>query len=215
MQQLDKISEKYSENFYYELRASDPKTEIEKASRTLFLNKTGFNGLYRLNSKGLFNVPFGKREKCPALYDKNNIFAVSNRLKNSTLLNQDFEFVIDQAQKGDFIYCDPPYEPLSPTSSFNSYNSGGFSFNEQERLYESCKKAVQRGATVLLSNSNSEKIIELYKNWDIHKIQVKRMINSKGNSRGKIEEVLVVMQNKNNQINPNLLNINEQIIFRS
>ncbi len=195
MLELDKLEAKYSEDFYYELRKYNPETDLKRAARTLFLNKTGFNGLYRLNSKGNYNVPFGKRKKCPALYDKKNFIEVSTRFQNSILTNFDFETIIDSAEFGDFIYCDPPYEPLSVSSSFNSYNSGGFSFLEQERLFNSCKRAVKKGATIIISNSNSPKIIELYKDWDIHKIKVKRMINSKGDGRGKIEEVIIVMKN--------------------
>ncbi|KAB8040027.1 Dam family site-specific DNA-(adenine-N6)-methyltransferase [Silvanigrella paludirubra] len=197
MLELDKLEANYSEDFYYELRKYNPETELKRAARTLFLNKTGFNGLYRLNSKGNYNVPFGKRKKCPALYDKKNFIEVSTRFQNSILTNFDFETIIDSAEFGDFIYCDPPYEPLSVSSSFNSYNSGGFSFLEQERLFNSCKRAVQKGATIIISNSNSPKIIELYKDWDIYKIKVKRMINSKGDGRGKIEEVIIVMKNSN------------------
>jgi DNA adenine methylase len=196
MKYLDKYSHKYSEEFYYHLRSINPKTDIEKSARTLFLNKTGFNGLYRLNSQGKFNVPFGKKVKCPALYDKDNLLNVSRRLKNTSLCNKDFEIIINQAESGDFIYCDPPYEPLSVTSSFNSYNSGGFSFIEQERLYQACKKAVNRGVFVIISNSCSPKIIELYKNWDNRRVLAKRSINSKGNGRGEIEEILVIMSDK-------------------
>lgn len=213
MQELDKLEIKYSEEFYYDLRKHIPETDLERAARTLFLNKTGFNGLYRLNSKGHFNVPFGKREKCPSLYDKKNFIEVSARLKKSILTNSDFENIIDSAEYGDFIYCDPPYEPLTASSSFNSYNSGGFSFLDQERLFHSCKRAVEKGVTVIISNSNSPKIIDLYKDWDIHKIKVKRMINSKGDGRGKIEEVIINMKNKNLISNLPLPKIMENTIF--
>ncbi|APJ05049.1 hypothetical protein AXG55_02480 [Silvanigrella aquatica] len=196
IKKLKELTNNYSEEFYYKIRSTIPKDDIEKAARTLFLNKTGFNGLYRINSKGEFNVPFGKRLKCPALYEEENLLNVSHRLKNTQLHNKDFESICTEAAPGDFIYCDPPYEPLSATSSFNSYNSGGFSFTEQKRLFSACDKAVKKGATVIISNSSSPKIIELYQKWDIKRILAKRSINSKGNSRGVIEEVLIIMRTK-------------------
>lgn len=201
---LDKYSRKYSEQFYYDLRASQPRNPISKAARFIFLNKTGFNGLYRLNSKGHFNVPFGKREKCPLLYDEENIKRVSERLKKSQIKNMDFEKVIRLAKKGDFVYCDPPYSPLSRTSSFNSYTAGGFSDQEQNRLKEACAEAAHRGAFVAVSNSSAPIILELFKDWKIHLIKARRSINSKSHLRGPIHEVLTTSwEFKKNHFNSN------------
>ena len=194
---LDLFASKYSEEFYYSIRAYYPENDIEKAARTLFLNKTGYNGLFRMNSKGQFNVPFGKRVKCPNLYDKINILSVSSRFQRAKLENKDFEEIINETGQGDFIYCDPPYEPISQTSSFNTYNSGGFSFLEQKRLFDACKNAAGRGAIVAISNSVAPSIVELYNNSTIYRVLAKRSINSKGNGRGHIEEVLAVLGNFN------------------
>ncbi|MES2615026.1 MAG: DNA adenine methylase [Bdellovibrionota bacterium] len=190
---LSNMANKYSEEYYYELRSKNFSCPVEKAARTVFLNKTGFNGLYRQNSKGGFNVPFGKRVKCPALYDSKNLLSVSNRLKSATISNLDFEKIIDEAGPGDFVYCDPPYEPLSVTSCFNAYHGGGFSQNDQRRLRDACVRAAQRGAFVAVSNSTADYILNIYQDWDIRRIRAKRSINSKGDSRGEIEEVVVLL----------------------
>ncbi|WP_161597648.1 DNA adenine methylase [Fluviispira multicolorata] len=188
---LDRYAKLYSEEFYYELRKNIPSSNYEKIARTIFLNKTGFNGLYRQNLKGEFNVPFGKRDACPTLYEIENFLKVSERLSSVEIFNEDFENVIDKSGQGDFIYCDPPYEPLSQTSSFNSYNSIGFNQQEQIRLYDSCVRASRRGACIIISNSNSKFILDLYKDFEIRKLFAKRAINSNGKKRGEIEEVLI------------------------
>ena len=193
MKLLDRYSLQYSEEFYYRLRAQRPRDPVRRAARTLFLNKTGYNGLFRLNSRGGFNVPFGKRVRCPRLYDAQNLALVANRLRKARLTNWDFEKVIARAGKGDFVYCDPPYEPLSPTSSFNSYCAGGFSRVEQARLKAACEAAALRGAYIAVSNSTAPFILELYRGWQIHKILARRSINSKGGSRGAIHEMLAIL----------------------
>jgi DNA adenine methylase len=187
---LDSYAKKYSEDFYYELRARKPTTPLNRAARFIFLNKTGFNGLYRLNSRGQFNVPFGKRKKCPTLYEAENLKHVAERLKRSQIKNVDFEKILRLAKKGDFVYCDPPYSPLSRTSCFNSYIAGGFSHEEQVRLKIACDKAVDRGAIVAISNSSAPLILDLYKDWKVHFIRARRSINSKAARRGPIHEVL-------------------------
>lgn len=189
---LDKYSRLYSEEFYYELRSSRPRTPVSRAARFIFLNKTGFNGLYRLNSKGHFNVPFGKRKHCPLLYEPENLRKVSERLRKSQIKNMDFEKVIRMAKKGDFVYCDPPYSPLSRTASFNSYTAGGFSHTEQVRLKEACQEATDRGAIVAISNSSAPLILDLYQGWKVHLIKARRSINSKSHLRGPVHEVLAL-----------------------
>jgi DNA adenine methylase len=207
MKELDTLAQKYSKEFYYQLREQNPKSKISRAARTIFLNKSGFNGLYRQNSKGGFNVPFGKREKCPALYDRQNLLRASSSLQHATLLSLDFETVIDKAGNGDFVYCDPPYEPLSRTSSFNTYQGAGFSQSEQKRLKEACIRAQMRGANILISNSSADFIKELYSDCEIISISAKRAINSKGDSRGKIEEIAVTLNFKINSF----LNVESKI----
>jgi DNA adenine methylase len=192
-QLLRQRAQQYSKDFYYQLRSETPADPIERAARTVFLNKTGFNGLYRQNQRGLFNVPFGHRKKCPSLCTLENLHRVGERFSAAQLLNSDFESVLAQAGKGDFVYCDPPYEPLSATSSFNSYTGRGFGRAEQQRLLNACISAVERGASVAVSNSTAPFVIELYSEWDIRKIKARRAINSAAQKRGAIEEVLVLM----------------------
>jgi DNA adenine methylase len=194
MLELDKLKYTYSEEFFYNLRKENPKDNVKRAARTVFLNKAGFNGLYRQNSKGQFNVPFGKRAVCPALYDSENISKVANRLATADLRNEDFELILAEAGPGDLVYCDPPYEPLSVTSSFNSYTGGGFSQGEQVRLRDACIAAAERGAVVAVSNSSADFIKTIYSEWDVRTVSAKRAINSKGNGRGEIEEVLVFLE---------------------
>ncbi|MEY2987589.1 MAG: hypothetical protein RJB13_1110, partial [Pseudomonadota bacterium] len=134
MTRLDEFQSQYSEDFYYHLREQDAGDQVYLAARTVFLNKTCFNGLYRQNSKGKFNVPFGHRIQCPSLYSPENLYAVAKRFSHAVLLNLDFEKVIERAGMNDLVYCDPPYEPLSKSSSFNSYTQFGFSQSEQVRL---------------------------------------------------------------------------------
>ncbi len=193
MKQLDYFTKNYSEEFYYELRTSFSKTKIMRAARTLFLNKTGFNGLYRQNAKGEFNVPFGKRLKCPALYEIENFLLAAKALQTAQLFSADFEEIINMAGKDDFIYCDPPYEPLSKTSNFNAYQANGFSQDQQRRLKEACLRAQKRGAFVIISNSSAEFIKELYKDCELKFLAAKRVINSKGDKRGEINEVAVIL----------------------
>lgn len=193
MASLDELNAKYSEEFYYETRKHSPEGTIERAARTIFLNKCGFNGLYRQNSKGQFNVPFGKRKSCPALYNKNNLLKASNRLSKANIHNEDFETIIERAQAGDFVYCDPPYHPLSASSSFNAYQAGGFSELEQIRLKEACERAAKRGAMVAISNSTAPFILNIYEEHTCERVIAKRAINSNGSSRGEINELLVIM----------------------
>lgn len=193
MAALDVLSKNYSSDFFYALRKECPAQAVERAARTVFLNKTCFNGLYRQNKKGEFNVPFGKRDECPELYDHKNILKVARLLQRVELRNEDFGVILSEAGKGDFVYCDPPYEPLSSSSSFNSYTGGGFSRSEQVRLRDACVNAACRGAIVAVSNSSAPFIKELYAQWDVRFLQSRRAINSKGGGRGAIEEVLVIL----------------------
>jgi DNA adenine methylase len=190
---LEEYRSRYSKDFYYELRAKQPLCPVTRAARTLFLNKTGFNGLYRQNKKGEFNVPFGHYKSCPAVYSSDNILLVSERLANATLMNSDFSILLSQAGEGDFVYCDPPYEPLTPTSSFNSYTGAGFSRADQVRLKNECSAAVERGAVVAVSNSSAQFIRELYSESTLQTVRARRAINSNPTKRGAIEELLILM----------------------
>ena len=201
MRCLDNLVKDYSEDFYYELRKTEYECVIQRAARTIFLNKAGFNGLYRQNSKGGFNVPFGKRLKCPELYEANNFLEASEKLKHADLRNQDFEEILGESLAGDLIYCDPPYEPLNNTSSFNAYQANGFSQSEQIRLRDACVRAAEKGALVFVSNSTADFILDLYKDFEVKRVSAKRAINSVGNRRGQIDEVLAIIGSRNKFIN--------------
>ena len=199
------IEEEYKESpeaVYYKWRAEDPKTllPLAAAARFIFLNKAGFNGLYRVNSKGGFNSPWGKREKVTT-FDAENILACSAALlKNVTLRQGDFSKILEgdavldvgAAKAGDLVYFDPPYVPLNPTSNFTSYTSVGFGLKEQERLAKLFKKLSDRGVKVVLSNSDTPVVRDLYAGFTIHEVQARRAVNSKGSSRGPVGEVIVV-----------------------
>jgi DNA adenine methylase len=194
MKALDKMAAQYSEAFYYTLRSQNPKSAVHRAARTVFLNKTGFNGLYRQNRQGVFNVPFGKRVACPLLYDRENLLLASLHLRNVSIENVDFEEIIDTTGEGDFVYCDPPYEPFSSTASFTAYKASGFSQDDQQRLKNAVLRATERGAYAVISNSTVDFILNLYNGWDVRRVFARRAINSNGNGRGEIAEVLIVRE---------------------
>lgn len=167
-----------------------PNDSFEKAVLLIFLNKTCFNGMYRENSKGGFNVPFGKHTS-PTICDESNLLAVSKALEHVTITHSSYEKLTSNAKPGDFIYFDPPYHPLNATSSFTSYQAGGFSAEDQKKLRDEFKRLSKLGCKVMLSNSDAPLINKLYEEFNIHKIYAARAINSKGDGRGKILEVLV------------------------
>ncbi len=182
---------KNQSDYYYKIRNLDPSklSSLDRASRFLYLNKTSYNGLWRTNKKGVFNVPFG-RHKNVRLFDEENIRLVSLSLKNAKIISGDFTMALQYAKAGDFIYMDPPYHPLSRTSNFTSY-SGKFSEKDQIRLSECFKELDRIGAFVMLSNSNTDFIKSLYKGYDIHTVKATRRINSKSDGRGAIDEVVI------------------------
>lgn len=181
------------EAYFYQLRAVDPRKldEIQRASRLIYLNKTCFNGLYRVNSKGLFNVPFGFY-KNPTTCNEVNLRACSRSLQDVNLLHQAFDEVLEQANKGDFVYFDPPYHPLNSTSNFTSYTKNSFNCEDQQRLAAIFEKLDRRGCKIMLSNSDCEFIRDLYSDFRIETVYAIRAINCKGSGRGKISEVLVL-----------------------
>ncbi|MDJ0581718.1 DNA adenine methylase [Crocosphaera sp.] len=215
IKKLSILEEKYlsldSDNrkdFYYQVRDDyntfDKKTDannyrqewINRAAYTIFLNKTCFNGLYRVNKKGHFNVPMGSYKK-PKILNKDNLIAVHEAFKIAEIKHTDFAEVLNYADEDTFIYYDPPYRPISETANFNSYSSLEFNDDEQKRLRDFFVKTSKQGALQILSNSDPTNYIddpffdELYKDFNISRILASRMINSKGNKRGKIREILV------------------------
>lgn len=185
----------YDKEYYLKVRAEkvEDLSEIEVASRFIFLNRTGFNGLYRVNKSGQFNVPFGRYSN-PIICDEDNLRRVSDALQDTIITHQDYKNVLKTARGGDFIYFDPPYYPISATSSFTSYTAEGFLEKEQTELRDTFVKLHKRGCFVMLSNSDTPLINKLYSGLDgitINKITASRAINSKGTGRGKITEVLI------------------------
>lgn len=217
MHKLSSVQEKYNtledivrkQNYFYEVRElfNEAKgninydclsgKEIEHAAYMIFLNKSCFNGLYRENKKGHFNVPFGKREIINT-FDEENILKASKILKKTTILNCDFNELEDYIDSNTFVYMDPPYRPLNATSSFNDYSKEPFNDETQIMLCEFYKKLHSKGAKLMLSNSdpknsdvNDNFFDDLYKEFHIQRIYASRSINSKSTGRGKISEILV------------------------
>ena len=182
----------YSEKEFYRIRALKPAelTAIERAARLIYLNKTCYNGLYRVNSRGEYNVPYG-RYKNPKICDAENLRACSNALKFADLACRSFESIKSRAKKGDFIYFDPPYHPVSQTSNFSSYSRGGFEESDQKKLGEIFSKLSEKGCRVILSNSHSKFTRELFAGWDIETVKASRAVNSKASGRGTVKEILV------------------------
>ena len=165
-------------------------SDVQKASRFIYLNRTCFNGMYRVNSKGEFNVPFG-HYKNPRILDENNLINCSNLLQKTEIKHADFSEILKKVKKGDFVYFDPPYVPLSETSSFTSYTKDGFDMDMQFKLRDVCDELDTMGVKFLLSNSDTKLVNELYENYNIKKVFASRQINANADGRGKITEVLV------------------------
>lgn len=193
---LECLKKQHSKTFYYEIRALDRKKNfkqlpsIERATRFIYLNKTCFNGLYRVNKKGYFNTPMGSYEN-PNIADRNTILNASKVLQHTIISNESFSEVINNTNKNDLVYFDPPYYPLNATSSFTTYDSNGFLEEEQVTLHKIFEILHDKKVNSVHSNSNTAFIKKLYKNYDINFVQANRFINSKSNGRGKISEVLI------------------------
>jgi DNA adenine methylase len=185
----------YDEELYYQVREQDPAgLELpQRAARTIYLNKTGYNGLYRVNKSGRFNVPFGRYTN-PGFRSADsveNLRACSRALQGAKIAVRDFGQVVRHARKGDFVYFDPPYVPLSDTADFTSYAAGGFGPTEQQRLAEIVGKLSAAGVLVMLSNSDTPAVRALYERYRIDVVTASRSINSRANGRGKVREVVV------------------------
>lgn len=196
-------------DYFYKIRKLDRNEDYndledyQKASRFIYLNKTCYNGLYRVNSKGQFNVPFGKY-KNPDYVNEDVLRAVHKYLNrnNIEIIKGDFKDAVQNATYGDFIYFDPPYDPVSETSDFTSYSKEGFGREDQKDLRDTFKALYEKGCYVLLSNSNTEYINEIYreiKGVEIIEVDANRNINSKADKRGKVKEVLIIGDGKKNK----------------
>ena len=190
----EKHYQKNSKEYYYYIRESNPKSQIEKTSRLIFLNRTCFNGLYRVNSKGKFNVPLGKYTN-PNIVNEENLLSVSNILRSNrvSIKCRDFEAILRDAKRDDLVYFDPPYQPVSDTSNFTSYTNKDFTYDDLSRLVELCIKLDSKGCKVLLSNSNSQEVADMFatKPWKICKIKANRSINSNSDKRTGHFELLI------------------------
>ncbi len=187
-------NEEERKEFYYSIREkynSLLSEDFEKSIYFLFLNKTSFNGIYRENSKGGFNVPMGKY-KNPKIVDEDNLKAVSKMLANSNISSGSYIDAVKDAVAGDFVYFDPPYHPLSETSSFTSYSKDSFSKEDQIILRDLFIELDKKGVFVMLSNSSAPFIKEIYSGYSQIPVSASRMINSKADKRGKINEVVIV-----------------------
>jgi DNA adenine methylase len=187
---------KNNEKYFYALREIDRvssyqrRSSITKASRFIYINRTGFNGLYRVNLKGENNVPFGHYAN-PKIVDEQNLLKCSKFLQNVEVMNGDFECIKDMLDQDSFVYLDPPYIPLSATSNFTGYTDQGFDVDMQFRLREFCDYVDSIGAKFMLSNSSSSLVYELYDGYNIDTVMASRAINCKGSGRGKVEELIV------------------------
>jgi DNA adenine methylase len=183
---------RYEKDYYYALRAMDPGNmdPVQRAARTICLNRTGFNGLYRVNRSGTFNVPFGRYTN-PTICDAANLRLASKALARTHVASRDFCALEDSVRTGDFVYFDPPYVPRNATSGFTDYSPGGFSWQDQERLAEVFENLARRGANVMLSNSDVPLVRELYADFSIDTVMATRNINSRADRRGAVSEVVV------------------------
>jgi DNA adenine methylase len=188
---LQEHRDRHSYDHYYSMRKSEPISSVERAARFIYLNKTCFNGLYRENSKGLFNVPMG-RYKNPRIFDPDLLKLAAIALKNASIQVDSFGSILERAKSTqDFVYFDPPYAPISDTSDFTGYTRHPFLEEEQNQLRDTFIELSRRGVKVMLSNSDCPFIRDLYQGFNIHSISAPRSINSKAQQRGVIPEVLI------------------------
>jgi DNA adenine methylase len=187
---------KQDADYYYQVRAWDRqpgyalRSGVERAARFLFLNRVCYNGLYRVNRRGYFNVPFGRHHN-PKVCDVVNLRAASRALRGATLLAADFADALQWAREGDLVYLDPPYHPLTATANFTSYTASSFGIDDQKRLAHLFRDLDRRGCHLLLSNSSTPLIQDLYRGYVQIEVTGTRAISSKSTSRGAITELLV------------------------
>ena len=187
-----------NETYYYDIRNWDREDgfsklpSYKKAARLIYLNKACYNGLYRVNGEGYFNVPFGKKSKVIA-YSRDNLVSIHQYFKTNRIIikNQDFEKVVASAKKGDFVYFDPPYDTYDEKTTFTTYSKSDFGKEEQKRLAKVFTELSNRGVQVMLSNHNTPFIQELYSSYNIKVIKARRIINSNPLGRGHVEEVII------------------------
>lgn len=187
---LRKLELCHSESEYYRVRAAKPRSELGRAARILYLNRTGFNGLYRVNRSGHFNVPFG-RYSAPRIVNEPRLRAAAAALSEVDIVLGDFEDVCRDCRRGDAVYFDPPYLPISATAAFAEYHAEPFGVAEHTRLAQLFDDVARRGVSVVLSNSDTPVTRELFQKHRVHEVSVRRPINSVGTRRGGVGELLV------------------------
>jgi DNA adenine methylase len=189
---LRRYQQRDSESFYYRVRESLISTvnAIERAARFIYLNKTAFNGIYRVNKKGQFNVPYGPSMGGTALPSLARLRAASFCLRNARILSGDFEDIVEQASQNDFVYLDPPYPPRSDTACFAHYSSARFDWGEQERVARVFRKLATKGCLVMVSNADQKRIISLYRSFRIRRLNTVRWLGSNGDRFG-VREIVV------------------------
>jgi DNA adenine methylase len=188
--QLKFLSKDLSKDKYYEIREQQNLVGIERAARFIYLNKTGFNGLWRVNSKGHYNVPWGQL-KNPKIFEAESLREVSQRLVGTTITNQEYSSAVDSAISNDVVYFDPPYIPLSSSSSFSQYAMADFGLKEQEQLAKTIASLKSKSVDVVLSNSDTELSREIFGNvMNLYQIDASRAIAAKASSRGNVKEII-------------------------
>jgi DNA adenine methylase len=180
----------HDEEHYYAVRAATPDNLVARAARIIYLNRTCYNGLFRENSKGGFNVPMG-RYKNPRICDRENLRAVSVALQRCTVEERHFAGILNVAKAGDFVYFDPPYAPISKTANFTGYHKGQFDETSQRELADVFDELTRLGVKAVLSNSDAKLVHQLYKKHRIELVQASRLVNSRADKRGKVNEVIV------------------------
>ena len=192
---------KNTKEFFEEIRSMDRMSDfksscrVKRAARFIYLNRTAFNGMWRVNKKNQFNVPYGKYPNDFAP-DISTLMNASNALKEVSIKEHDYAKILDSVQEGDFVYLDPPYVPISETSAFTSYTHKGFDNSLQSNLYEFCKKLDERNVNFMQSNSSADSVYKMYEEFNIFDVMANRNINSKGDGRAKVKEVLITNYKK-------------------
>ena len=189
---LDELSKDLSKDAYLRIRSEIPNSDLERAARFIYLNKTGFNGLWRVNNKGLYNVPWGQL-KSPTLYDRDNLFEVSQRLENAEITHTDYRTALKEVRQGDLVYLDPPYIPLNLSSSFSKYAKDDFTIENQKELSSQISDLTNRSSVVILSNSDTPETREIFgSSMHLFQIDASRAISAKASSRGTVKEIIAV-----------------------
>ena len=191
---LETYRARHSEQFFYEMRDryndDADASPVERAAMLIYLNKTGFNGLYRENSRGAYNVPFG-RYRNPSVFDATVLRADSQALQGARLESTTFDDAVRDAGKGDFVYFDPPYQPVSRTAYFTAYTRDSFGVQEQERLAHLARALCKRGCLVMLSNSDAPLVRRWYADFHLWEVRAPRAINCQGTGRGAVTELVI------------------------